>query len=169
VLLNADTEVYVAPRPRGSKSKVEPRVVSSSKTTAEADSSSSSKKEKSVKARLIPGAVAAAWGTLTDSEEVTGRVMLCAEDVVERARRKFAADGPHVFVKARLGQSNGHVKEETAENPPQDEGSAEDGPDVKGEDTDVESWLVPWEEMPDGCVVLTGKIQKGWEGWSTIR
>lgn len=115
--------------------------------------------------RLIPGRIASKWGTPPSDVEAAGRVLLCGEDVVERVRRKFGVDTKHVHVKAVL---RNQVEEEQA-----DSGEANGAINGKDEgekkDEGVECVLVPWEEMPDGCVVMTGKVEKGWEEWGEIR
>jgi hypothetical protein len=42
------------------------------------------------------------------------------------------------------------------------------GADAVEHDEAIEVWLVSWSEMPDGCVVLSGR-RDGWGEWGGVR
>lgn len=161
VLLNADTEVYVAPRPRGSKAK--------SESTSQPSGIGGKGKEQApaktatVKARLVPGRIASQWGSLPDVK-VAGRALLCSEDVLERAKRKLGIKTDDMRVKVRLDKDVEKVEAASTEDA-SDAKDNEEGDKAEG----LECVLVPWEEMPEGCVILTGKMESAWEGWGRVR
>lgn len=160
MLLNADTEVYVAPRPRGLKPKPqqEPTTLQPAVTTAKGKEKPTGS-SRGFKARLVPGRVASQWGK-PPAQQVSGPVFLCAHNVLEKARRKFGVERGDAYVRG------------VAENKKPEAGNVTNG-DKEGEegakDDGMEGFLTEWDEVPDGCVVLLGNTSNEWEGWATIR
>jgi len=121
-------------------------------------------KRSGFKARLVPGRIATKWGVPPTDIEASGRILLlCSEDVLERARRKFGLDTKHVHVNVCLRKDVD--KAEPPDAPEDDNGEKPE----KEADEGLECELVRWDEIPDGCVVMTGKIEKGWETWGEVR
>lgn len=119
---------------------------------------------KGFRARLVPARVAAAWD-VPELPEREGRVVLCSRNVLDRARRKLGAD-EDVYVRMELVKEKSHGPER------EKSGEAETKPDGSDEvvkDEGIEGWLVEWNELPVGCVVLLGKNQADWQGWGTVR
>jgi len=175
VLLNHDTEVYVAPRPRGMKPKTpESQVIQPPSTSPivkgkeKAIRSSSSSTSRGFKARLIPGRVAAAWGAPDphSASGLEGRVAYCSSGTLRRTRRKFGTDGD-VFV----GVEPVRPKESGTEVNKEQEGSAQADAveDSQKQQEKLECWLVAWDEVPDGHIVLGGQADNGWSEWQIVR
>lgn len=90
----------------------------------------------------------------------------CSSGTLRRARRKFGTDG-NVFV----GVEPVRPKESGTEVTKEQEGSAqadavEDG---QKQQEKLECWLVAWDEVPDGHIVLGGQADNGWSEWQIVR
>jgi len=116
---------------------------------------------KTFKVRVVPPRIAATWG-IPDVPERQGKVMLCAQNVLDRGRRKFQMEGD-VHVRAEL------VKQEKEAQGVETSGDGKEADEAEKKDEGVEAWLVPWDEMPEGCVVLLGKVEEDWQKWGTVR
>lgn len=88
--------------------------------------------------------------------------MLCAQNVLDRVRRKFGVEGD-VHVRAEL------LKQEKEAQVVETSGDGKEADEAEKKDEGVEAWLVPWDEMPEGCVVLLGKVEEDWQKWGTVR
>jgi peroxin-1 len=124
----------------------------------------SSGPSKGFKARLVPGRVASAWGS-PDSPGKDGKVVYCSRETLSRARRKFGADGDVLVSLERMRRKE---DEDTTEKT-QEAAATEGAEGVEKREDKLECWLVAWEEVPDGHVVLAGKADEGWEGWQVVR
>lgn len=176
VLINVDTEIYVAPRPRDLEKKAQvepPKAVVPVPVAAPASSSkpkakAASKKEASL--RLVPARVAASWGEAvlsSDDYQVVGgeRVALTAPETLAKVRSRLgesSESGP-LFVATRLVRQKDE-NEEAEQKEPEAEGAKEE----EQEEPPLEAWLVGWDEAPAGTVVLTGEVDKEWEDWGTV-
>ena len=105
--------------------------------------------------------MAASWGR-PDGVEKEGKVLLCAPNVLDRARRKFGAD-EDVYVRLDM------AREPKDEEKGHAEGEETKAEEEEKEDEGAQAWLVPWAEMPDGCVVLPGKTHDRWQEWGTVK
>ncbi|WVW84469.1 hypothetical protein I302_106503 [Kwoniella bestiolae CBS 10118] len=165
VLLNNDTEVYVAPRPRGviqpTQQIIEPSVHSNGTMR------NSNKESRNVKLRMIPPRIASGWGRFSIPSTVTAsKVGICSPCTMEMTRRKL-----------KLGDSTPDVtmvldaKED--ENKPEQENSRDlaDGDNGQKEDQSKQSevQLVEWDEMPDGYVILVGGIEDWEQEWGNVK
>ena len=44
-----------------------------------------------------------------------------------------------------------------------------DAGETEGDELEIQAELRPWEEMPEGCLVLTGRLKDKWPVWGSIR
>jgi peroxin-1 len=171
VLANADTEVFVAPRPRKEDgAKEQSRVI---EPVASNPSSGSRKgKERAqvfdgVSCRFVPPRVAAKWGDLGLSEgdlESVGSeaVVLCSSTTSRRIRRKSGKEGQNrLYVKLN--------KRREDEKPIDGEGNEAETTDEKADAEGPGGWLTVWDEMPEGCVSVTGQLDQEWAEWCTVQ
>ena len=125
-----------------------------STSAQESKATPTTKKGKSVRARLIPAKVAASWGDL-DEVEGSGRVLLCAPDVLSRCRRML---GPGSQDAATITL----IKEQASDLGPFG-GDAE----ADTEDTTLDLALIEWDTLPDGSVVIPTS-EEAFEGWGVV-
>jgi peroxin-1 len=163
VVIGPDTEVFVAPRPRGAQSQTSTAVP----IAPSAPKNSIKGKQKQVELRLVPARVAAVWGYPTLSPEHAERVgtseaALCSLRTLRRVRRKLGlpAEDSAVYVKVE------RVKDE--ESGTDRNGEDHGGADAVEDGDATEVWLVSWSEMPDSCVVLSGRRAE-WDEWGGVR
>jgi peroxin-1 len=127
---------------------------------------SSNGKIRSSRLRLVPPRVAATWGDIELGDDVreqigTEKVCLCSPLTLRRVKRRLGQEGDgSIYVKLQLARSKPvdavqSVEEETK----RDEVDGDEGVGV---------WLVEWEEMPDGCLVLEGAEGK-YGQWGEVR
>ena len=161
VLLNADTEVYVAPRPRGVKSKAKEESTTLNPPTSYIKGKEKAGCLKRFEVRLVPGRVASRWGTPPETYQAT--VLYCSEDVLERARRRFGDTRGDINVKAVLN------KETSVQDPAGEAEAKTDAESEESKETTLETSLVRWDELPDGCAVVIGEAGEEWKAWSRIR
>ncbi|ORY27869.1 P-loop containing nucleoside triphosphate hydrolase protein [Naematelia encephala] len=176
VLVHADTEIFVAPRPRdsGSKAQVEkPQLIDSpsASTSKRTINTSKKSKEKGMKLRLVPQRVATQWGepNLAPAQlEAAGseKVGLCSAETLDRVKKKLGRKEKDEAVFVKLTQSLKGKEKAQADKVVASEKSKE-VPEQNEEI--VEVFLVSWEEMPAGCVVLTGKANADWQDWADVR
>jgi hypothetical protein len=94
-----------------------------------------------------------------DIPERDGRVVLCSRNVLDRARRKFGLEGD-LYARMELVKEKQDIAEQ---------GGMADGIDHTKKDEGLEGWLVEWDELPEGCVVLPGRIESDWKRWGIVR
>lgn len=164
VVIGPDTEVFVAPRPRGAQSQTPTAVP----IAPSAPHTSVKGKQKQVELRLVPARVAAIWGRPTLSPEHAERAgtsepALCSPRTLRRVRRKLGlpAEDSAVYVKVE------RVKDEK-DSDVERNGESQEGADAAELVEGIEAWLVSWSEMPDSCVVLSGQRDE-WSEWGGVR
>lgn len=140
MLVNPDTEVYVAPRPRNAaplKALPIPQLVSTVVGKG---------KEKAIEVRVVPQRIAAGWGRPQDdlAEEP---VAWASSDTLELVRTKLGAKSGDV-IPVRLGKKRGDKGQASAGTA---DSTAENG---TAEERIVELWMAEWEEVPEGHIVL---------------
>ena len=119
---------------------------------------------------MVPPRVAARWGDSVipqDQLDKVGndRIVVCSPDTLERVKRRLRSKGDGMlYIRLDLvGRENkGQDKREG-------EQASNGEPDAEREDEGLEGFLVPWEEMPEGCVALPGKVEEKWQGWSSVQ
>ncbi|WWC62371.1 uncharacterized protein I303_104967 [Kwoniella dejecticola CBS 10117] len=167
VLLNMDTEVYVAPRPRGmSKPKEQP--IDTSTTQNGSSSSGSKSKAKGVGLRLIPYRVAMAWGDPGLPDAGPSKVALCSAHTLERIRRKLALRKNKDGVAVTLVEEDQEEVPTEAEQRSTDQAGGEPSKEmVKTKSTNLQ--LIEWDEMPDGCVSIVGGTEEWESSWGNVK
>ncbi|BEI91794.1 uncharacterized protein CcaverHIS019_0406140 [Cutaneotrichosporon cavernicola] len=174
VLVNFETEIYVAPRPRGQEAPKEaPKVMAPARANSGSGGSNSQKKPtKGASLRVVPPKVAAQWGPAE----------LSADDVYTVGADKVAFVAPATLnkVRARLGEHqdgapllvNLRVKrvedEEKKDEAPEAEPPKE-GEEQPEEEPPLEAWLAAWDGMPAGCMVLSGELEPEWKNWGVAK
>lgn len=119
--------------------------------------------------RVAPPSVATKWGTpdlSSDDARLVGgdRVAWVAPTTLEKIRGRLGEgqEGSPLQVSLRLKKEN--KKEET----PEAGDSAAEKPEDE-EEPPLEAWLVGWEEMPLGTMVLSGELESDWSTWGQAK
>ncbi|KAI9631847.1 putative peroxisome biosynthesis protein PAS1 [Dioszegia hungarica] len=166
VLVNPDTKIYVAPRPRSSSSKTPSETVITPAQTVAGSKGKEKGKEKAVEVRVVPQRIAAQWGQPPAGKgdpEVVGWV---CSDTLETAGKKLGVKGDFLPVRMQRRKRDAGAQGElnavdVAKDGDQAGGQAENG------DGPVYLWLGEWEGVPEGCVVLQGAEK--WENdWACV-
>lgn len=172
VLVNMDTEIYVAPKPRGMEKPAEPPKVMAPAPVARANSSPGKGKSTAKEAtlRMVPPKVAAEWGAAelsSDDAHTVGadRVAFVAPSTLDKVRARLGQDqdGSPLFVAIRVKRA-----EEEKEEEPQ-ETEAKEGEAEAEEEPPLEAWLASWDEMPTGCLALSGELEPEWKHWGSAK
>ncbi|OXH34334.1 peroxin-1 [Cryptococcus neoformans] len=166
VIIKPDTEIYVAPRPRLSKSTSSipssqyfPQIVKSGFPNGR-------NKFSQVKLRLIPPKVTSTWGIFVPpsnalSKTEDERIAVCSPTSLEKIKRRLGtSDGEMFFVKIALDQP---LEEES---PPPGPVAIAQEKEPMGE---AEMLLVSWEEMPNGCLSVAGKTEDWMNVWARVK
>lgn len=120
-----------------------------------------------VSCRFVPPRVAVHWGDLGlsegDLESVgSGAVVLCSPTTSRRIRRKLGKEGQNrLYVKLN--------KRKEEEKPIDGEGHEAETTDEKADAEGPGGWLTVWDEMPEGCVSVTGQLDEEWAEWYTVQ
>lgn len=162
VLVNADTEIYVAPRPRNATTTAEaPKVVTPA--PEERAKPPPGAKDATTTLRVVPARVGSKWGVPIlshDDSQVVGteNVAWVAPSTLARVRRRLgqAVEAEPLFVSFRS-------EEEPKEEKPEEEVTEEE------DEPPYEAWLAGWDDMPSGCVVLAGDVPAAWSAWATAK
>lgn len=166
MLVNPDTKIYVAPRPRSSSSKTPSETVITPAQTVAGSKGKEKGKEKAVEVRVVPQRIAAQWGQPPAGKgdpEVVGWV---CSDTLETAGKKLGVKGDFLPVRMQRRKRDAGAQGElnavdVAKDGDQAGGQAENG------DGPVYLWLGEWEGVPEGCVVLQGAEK--WENdWACV-
>ncbi|CAD6586363.1 MAG: Peroxisome biosynthesis protein pex1 [Tremellales sp. Tagirdzhanova-0007] len=157
VLVWSETEIFVAPRRRGTKlespAKAEKLNIPAYNATAE--KSEKKAKKRQIEMRLLPPRVAAKWGLpvlpqddldKVGSDSVAGEGMIHVEFIMVR---EAARDAEH-------NEKDGIGRAETIEN-------------NRKEDEGLETWLGAWDEMPEGCAAFLGRAPDVWQDGTVVR
>lgn len=178
MLVNGDTEIYVAPRPRDAPSAkpVEaPKAVITPAASSASSKGKSPAKEASATLRVVPGRVGSKWGVpvlaaLAAQVVGTDRVGWVSPSALNKIRRRLghAQDGEPVYVGLRREKEQPEEDDrEKKEGAP--EGEAKEGEQEVEEELPLEAWLVGWDEVPRGCVVLAGEVDPTWSSWAQAK
>ncbi|ODO01366.1 hypothetical protein I350_06185 [Cryptococcus amylolentus CBS 6273] len=168
VLIKADTEIHVAPRPRTSQltsaaSSIlpQPALRKSSLPNGAAKSEGSGRP---FYLRLVPPSVAGSWGHFIPAPQVLadsgyGRLAVCSPFTISQVCQTLSLPPDHqaLHVVIRL--------HELAPETPPGPISVEEEAKPKKEVTVV---LTSWEEMPDGFVAFAGNVADWMEGWGEV-
>ncbi|OCF31275.1 hypothetical protein I316_07061 [Kwoniella heveanensis BCC8398] len=161
VLINPDTEIYVAPRPRSSNGNVqkERQIIEPTSSSNPAGANDTSRRAAGLQVRLIPPYIAASWGTpMTPPGTKGGKIVLCSERTLHRLRPKIKLKAS---AEALVTISSMNVKELR----PDEDSSEEQEVNIK----ETVATVVVWDEMPDRCVTLLG-VTEEWESiWGRVR
>lgn len=172
VLVNADTEIYVAPRPRDmEKPKEAPKQIATPAAPVRTDSHrGKGPAAKSASLRLIPSRVAVHWGQPqldSDDSRVVGsdHVAWVSPATLAQTRRSLGQDGSGpMFVNVRREKENEEDKEGEE---PKAEGEEQQ---EEEEDPALPAWLVSWDQMPAGAATIGGEeLDAEWTSWGDIR
>lgn len=176
VLVNPDTEVFVAPRPRNVPSRpqpppatvIQPEAPKASVSSAHSDASPTNKR---TRVRLVPQEIAGTWGDLREEDFADDlssghRLVLCSERTLRRIRRKLnLPEKGAALVRIDTARPD-DVK--TPSEPLGQSDAEKDGDPGVGEEP-FEARLAAWGRMPDGCFVIPGQTDERWKGWQTLR
>ncbi|WWC88849.1 uncharacterized protein L201_003764 [Kwoniella dendrophila CBS 6074] len=165
VLLNNDTEVYVAPRPRGLAPPKQQAIDTSASTNG--TKNVTSKSNGSVKLRLIPPRIAASWGKVNIPSGVTSaKVGLCSPHTLDKIRRKIKSKSPTPEVNVALEQEKEEKDKSQESTKPISNGENGDSNNLaKQSDLPV----VEWDEMPDGYITVLGTIEDWESQWGSVK
>lgn len=161
VLVNPDTEIYVAPRPRNSKAPTE-KVINPTSNTAGSSKSKSKGKEKAMKIRVIPQRVAAGWGRPPGGRGDIDVIGWVSSETYERVGRRLGVKGEYLPVRMKKRRKKG---DDVAGGDGGEAKQSGDGVEQVDKEEYVELWLAEWDEMPEGIMVLQGvddKVQDSW-------
>lgn len=174
MLVNFETEIYVAPRPRGQEAPKEAPKVVAPQPVARANSGAGKGKApvKGATLRVVPPKVAAQWGPAelsSDDAHTVGadKVAFVAPTTLNRVRARLGEhqDGAPLLVNLRVKRAEvEEKKDEAPEAEPPKEG--EEQPE---EEPPLEAWLAAWEEMPTGCLALSGELESEWKSWGVAK
>lgn len=161
-MVHADTEIIVAPRTRDAASS-SLEMPPSPKTSVKGK-----EKEKlpSIRLRLAPPGVAAAWGDLSLSDDdlkEAGDIALCSWETLARARRKLRL-GEHDTPWVKLTKP---VQQQTTADPTPPPVS--DGAQDSAEPPFLEVRLLEWDPAPSDTLVILGKVDETWQTWSPVK
>ncbi|WWC95916.1 hypothetical protein V866_002783 [Kwoniella sp. B9012] len=167
VLLNNDTEVYVAPKPRGmiqpKHQVIEPSVL------ANGTKGSSHKQISAVQLRMIPPRVVSEWGHLNISSTTTAsQVGICSSHTMEKIRRKLRLKPSILDVNVSLELDDDDMEADTDNQQKQDLPNGESR-EKQEEKKQVDIQLVEWDEMPDGYISLIGTTEEWENGWGNVK
>jgi peroxin-1 len=122
-------------------------------------------KESSVSLRVVPPRVGSKWGVPMmehDDSQIVGtdKVAWVAPSTLARIRRRLgqAQDASPLFVSLRREEEKKEDVDDKEEAAAPQEGEEEEEPPL-------EAWLTAWEEMPTGCLLLTGEVAPEWASW----
>lgn len=170
VLVNFETEIYVAPRPRGQEVPAEAPKVMAPPPVARASSGAGKGKAVAVKGatiRIVPPKVAAQWGVAelsADDAHTVGadKVAFVAPATLNKVRARLGQDqdGAPLLVTLRIKRADEEKKED--ETP---EAEPKEGENQEEEEPPLEAWLAAWDEMPTGCLALSGDLELEWKSW----
>ncbi|GMK53828.1 hypothetical protein CspeluHIS016_0104140 [Cutaneotrichosporon spelunceum] len=174
VLVNFETEIYVAPRPRGQEAPKEAPKVLAPPPVARANSGGdiSKKATKGATLRVVPPKVAAQWGAVelsADDAHTVGsdKVAFVAPATLNKVRARLSEhqDGTPLLVNLRVKRAEDEEKkdEEQQAEPPKE------GEEQSDEEPPLEAWLAACEEMPAGCMVLSGELEPEWKTWGVAK
>ncbi|WVQ65961.1 uncharacterized protein L199_004139 [Kwoniella botswanensis] len=167
VLLNNDTEIYVAPKPRGmiqpKRQVIEPSVLENG------IKSSSHKQISAVRLRMIPPRVVSDWGHLNiPSTSTASQVGICSSHTMEKIRRKSRLKPSVSEVKVSLELDDDDMKADADNQRKQDLPNGESR-EKQEEKKHVDIQLVEWDEMPDGYISLVGTTEEWENGWGNVK
>lgn len=171
--MNADTEIYVAPRPRDmEKPKEVPKQIVAPATPVRTDSHrSKTAAANSASLRLIPSRVALAWGQPQldgDDSRVVGsdHVAWVSPRTLQQTRRRLGQDeGGPLFVNIKR-EKEAEEDKEVEEEPAKEEGAEQQ----EEEEPALPAWLVGWDEMPADAATIGGEeLDPEWASWGSIR
>ena len=121
----------------------------------------------SVRLRLVPGEVCRSWGNPPQTFEHTARLAfpaaLCSPIAIYRIRTRLKIkDKDPVNVSLRIeGQ---RAKRTTAA-----ASSDESADSTEGGQETLDVSLLPWNELPNGHIVLLEPPKPPWSGWGSVR
>ena len=174
VLVWSETEIFVAPRRRGTKlespAKAEKLNIPAYNATAE--KSEKKAKKRQIEMRLLPPRVAAKWGLPVlpqdDLDKVgSDSVAVCSNETLSRIRLKLGSKGEgmiHVeFIMVREAARDAEHNEKDGI------GRAETIENNRKEDEGLETWLGAWDEMPEGCAAFLGRAPDVWQDGTVVR
>lgn len=169
--MNADTEIYVAPRPRDmEKPKEAPKQISAPAVPVRTDSHKKTPAAQSASLRLIPARVAVGWGQPqldSDDSRIVGsdNVAWVSPATLAQTRRRLGQDesGP-LFVNIKREKEVEEEKEGEEPKPEEGEQQEEEGEPA------LPAWLVAWDQMPNGAATIGGEeLDAEWTSWGEIR
>lgn len=174
VLVNFETEIYVAPRPRGVEAPKEAPKIMVPPPVARENSGTGKGKAIAAKGatlRIVPPQVASQWGV---TELSTDDAYTCGADKVAfvcpatldkvRARLGQEQDGAPLLVTLRVKRADEEKQEEGAPEP-----EPKEGENQAEEEPPLEAWLAAWDEMPVGCLTLSGELESEWKCWGVAK
>lgn len=172
VLVNIDTEIYVAPQPRGGPkvpaAAEPPKALTPAAPTRSTSPQKSRNSVKEASLRVVPPAVAAQWGapgiSSDDAHAVGGdRVGWVAPATLAKVRKRVgeASSATPLHVSLHLRKEK---KEESKEQPVEGEEKTE-----QEDEPPLEAWLVGWDEMPADAVVFSGELEPQWTSWGIAK
>ena len=146
-------------------------IVNGSTPKVEADPMSS--RSRSVEMRFIPSRIVQKWPTKTlirDEEAAVhgqSNIVLGSRQTIRRIRRKLQIEDrvDQLWVKVCRKTStdaSGTGSDWSAEM----EQSVSEDPESQEES--VESCMLEWEEVPPGCLVVSGQLGAAWDRWARV-
>ena len=170
VLIHADTEVFVAPRPRtdtGVKAEEAPRVIEPSTLVSKDAKGKGRDKGPSVKLRLVPGRIASQWGQPELLEGIsTLQVGLCSARTITRLKEQLSiSDKSPVHVSLRFPRRQNQPQNTVSEN----RSPSSDDPGGSDEGISRDLHILCWDEVPDGHIVLGGKQNPNFPEWAQVK
>ena len=103
------------------------------------------------------------------------QISMCSFSTLRRVRRKLGSgdgDGPTFIrlISSRRKAQGGGDDHGKSTNDTEKTGSrgSEVAAEQKGDDG-LESWLIAWDEIPEGCVALLGRADEAWQTWGIVR
>ncbi|WWD18315.1 hypothetical protein CI109_102765 [Kwoniella shandongensis] len=168
VLVNPDTEIYVAPRPRSSTSQPQRSektpAISRSTSKAPNGNSVSTITKRAPRLRLVPPRVASVWGKpdISPSQLARiegGRAALCSQRSFARIKTKLQIkeDEGIFFITLSL-------REDEDDNEKVESGEEQEESPKK----EVEIQLLVCDAVPDGHVVVVGKTEEWMNDWASV-
>ncbi|WVF69277.1 hypothetical protein IAT40_004053 [Kwoniella sp. CBS 6097] len=163
VLVNPDTEIYVAPRPRRSDGyqQNEVKVIQSESLSSSTpvNGDGITKRLGGFRARLIPPHVAASWGKPTIPQGTKGdKIALCSENTIQLVRQKLKlkTNADAVLTVSLEGAKARVLDEDLSE-----------GEEARAKE--IEVTMVAWDEMPDRCITILGSTEDWVTEWDRVR
>ncbi|WVQ72931.1 hypothetical protein IAR50_002493 [Cryptococcus sp. DSM 104548] len=170
VLIKADTEIHVAPRPRTlqptpSPTSILPQPAMRKPSLPNGTTKSPRGVARTVRLKLVPPRIAGNWGTFVPipqalAEAGDGRLAVCSPSSFLQVCQRLCLPNPDhptlnvtiCLQEPPLETSPGPILADEEEKPKKEVGVV----------------LTEWDEMPDGCIAFAGKVFDWMDGWGEV-